>query len=166
MSNFAFNVKVMDPEVADVTDAALGTSGQGWKDSEVGKAVKLAAANNYVLCTDGDEIEGFVAAIEPNTVNAGYSFGAVQRRGRIQAVLAAGVTNAAVGMFVVAAAQEAVGTQVNGNKPLVKPGVAAAQSGTTPFAYTERTPNTHMWRIIRLVSGGDDAGGIVLIERV
>ncbi len=165
MSTFAFNMKVNDP-FADITDAALGTSGQGWGNEEVGKAVKLSTANNYVLCADGDEIEGFVVAIEPNTVNSGVSFGAVQRDARMLAVLAAGVTNAAVGMYVVAAAQEALGTQTNGNKPLVKPGTAASQLGSGAFTYTERSPNTHMWRIIRLVSGGDDAGGIVLLERV
>jgi len=165
MSTFTFNMKVNDP-FADITDAALGTAGQGWGDSEVGKAVKLSTANNYVLCTDGDEIEGFVVAIEPNTVNGGVSFGAVQRNGRMLAVLAAGVTNATVGMYVVAAAQEAVGTQVNSNRPLVKPGTAASQLGSGTYAYTERSPNTFMWRIVRLVSGGDDAGGVVLLERV
>lgn len=165
MSTFNFNVKVNDP-FADITDAALGTSGQGWGDEEIGKAVKLSTANNYVLCEDDDEIEGFVVAIEPNTVNSGVSFGAVQRDGRFLAVLAAGVSNATVGMYVVAAAQEAVGTQVNSNRPLVKPGAAASQLGSGTYAYTERTPNTFLWRIIRLVSGGDDAGGVVLIERV
>lgn len=164
MSTFRFNVKVNDP-FADITDAALGTAGQGWGNEEVGKAVKLSTANNYILCTNGDEIEGFVVAVEPNTVNSNVSFGSVQRNKRMQAVLAAGVTGATVGLFVVAAAQEAVGTQTNGNKALVKPGTAASQLGSGSYAYTERTPNTYMWRIIRLLTDGE-AGSTVVIERV
>lgn len=164
MSTFRFNVKVADP-FADITDAALGTASQGWGNEEVGKAVKMSTANNYILCTNGDEIEGFVVGVEPVTVNGGVSFGSVQRNGRIQAELASGVTGATVGMFVVAAAQEAVGTQVNSNRALVKPGAAASQSGTTPFAVTERTPNTFMWRIIRLLTDGE-AGSVVVLERV
>jgi len=165
MSTFTFNPKVNDP-FADVVDAALGAaSGDGWGSKEVGKAVKLGSANNYVLCADGDEIEGFVVAIEPNTVNEGFGFGAVQRNGRTQAKLAAGVSGAAVGNYVVAGTQEAVGFQTAGNRPLVKPGTAAAQAGLTPFAFTERTPNTFMWRIVRLLTNGN-AGSIVVIERV
>ena len=118
MSTFRFNAKVQDP-FSDITDAALGTTGQGWGDAEVGKAVKLSSANNYILCTNGDEIEGFVVSMEPVTVNGGVSFGSVQRNGRMLAKLASGVTGAAVGNFVVEAAQEAVGTQVYSNLALL-----------------------------------------------
>ena len=100
MSTFRFNAKVQDP-FSDITDAALGTTGQGWGNEEVGKAVKLSSANNYILCTNGDEIEGFVVSMEPVTVNGGVSFGSVQRNGRMLAKLASGVTGAAVGNFVV-----------------------------------------------------------------
>ena len=102
---------------------------------------------------------------EPNTVNEGFSFGSVQRNGRVQAVLAAGVSGAAVGDYVVAATQEVVGTQVNGNKALVKPGTAASQLTSGTYAFTERTPNTFMWRIIRLLTNGN-AGSTVVLERV
>lgn len=164
MSTFRFNAKVQDP-FSDITDAALGTSGQGWGNEEVGKAVKLSSANNYVLATNGDEIEGFVVSVEPNTVNGGASFGSVQRNGRMLAKLASGVTGAAVGNFVVAAAQEAVGTQVNSNLALVKPGTAASQLGSGAYTYTVRTPNSFMWRIIRLLTDGE-AGSTVLLERI
>lgn len=164
MSTFKHALKVNDP-FADVVSAALGAAAsEGWGDEDIGKAVKLGTANNYVLCGDNDEIEGFLVAIEPVTVNAGFSFGSVQRNKRMEALLATGVTGAAVGDMVVAAAQAAIGTA---SIALVKPGVAASQSGTTPFAYTERTPNTFLWRIIRLQDGGSgDAGETVLLERV
>lgn len=150
MSNFAFNVKVNDP-FASITEAALGAaSGDGWGDEEVGKAVKLGPANNYVLCTDGNEIEAVVVSMEPNTVNEGFSFGTVQRDRRLQAVLDVGETGVAVGALVVAGAQEAVGTQTNDNKLVVAVGA----------------PTTYKWRVIRLVSGTGEAGDTVLIERI
>jgi len=150
MSNFAFNVKVNDP-FASITEAALGAvTGEGWGDEEMGKAVKLGPANNYVLCSDGDEIEGVVVAMEVNTVNEGFSFGAVQRDRRMQAVLDTGETGVAVGALVVAGAQEAVGTQTNGGKVVVATGA----------------PVTHKWRVIRLIDGTGEAGDTVLIERI
>jgi len=150
MSTFAFNVKVNDP-FASITEAALGaTTGEGWGDEEVGKAVKLGAANNYVLCSDGDDIEGVVVSVEPNTVNEGFSFGSVQSDRRMLAVLDTGETAVAVGATVVAGAQEAVGTQTNGGKVVVATGAGVA----------------FKWRVIRLVSGTGEAGATVLIERL
>ena len=81
-------------------------------------------------------------SVEPVTVNGGVSFGSVQRNGRMQAELASGVTGATVGMFVVAAAQEAIGTQVNSNRALVKPGAAASQLGSGTYAYTAKATDT------------------------
>lgn len=152
MSTFAFNVKVNDP-FADVTDAALGTTGQGWGDEEMGKAVKLSTANNYVLCADGDPMEGFVVAVEANTVNAGVSFGAVQRNKRVVAVLDTGEASVTVGAIVVAGAQAAVGTANASNAPVVAVEPIAGDAGN------------FVWRVIRLIDGGD-AGDRVLIERV
>jgi hypothetical protein len=150
MSNFAFNVKVNDP-FADITEAALGaTTGDGWGNEEVGKAVKLGPANNYVLASDGDDIEAVVVSMEPNTVNQGFSFGSVQRNCRREAVLDAAETGVAVGATVVAGAQEVVGTQTNGNKTVV-----AAGAGVV-----------YKWRVIRLIDGTGEAGDTVLIEKV
>ena len=149
MSDFVFNPKVNDP-FARITEAALGaSSGDGWGDEEVGKVVKLGPANNYILASDGDDIEGIVVSIEPNTVNAGFSFGTVQSDRRFQAVLDTGETGVAVGATVVAGAQEAVGTQTNGNKPVVATGAGV----------------THKWRVIRLLTDGE-AGSTVVIERI
>ncbi len=164
MSTFVFNKKVNDPS-ADIVAAALGAAGDGWGNEEVGKAVKLGAANNYELCADGDEIEGFLISIEPNTVNQDVSFGSVQRDKRVEAVLAVGVTGAVVGDMVVSDVQEIVGAQLNGNKALVKLGTAASQLAVADYDYTERTPNTFLWRIIKLVTDGE-AGSTVLLERI
>lgn len=153
MSTFNFNVKVNDP-FADITEAALGAAGaEGWGDEEVGKAVKLGASNNYELCGANDPIEGFVVAMEPNTVNQGWSFGSVQRDRRMQATLAVGQTGVVVGDICTAGAQEAVGTQTNSNKALVQKEGTPGDAGN--FA----------WRVIRLLTDGE-AGSTVLLERV
>lgn len=153
MSNFAFAVKVNDP-FADITEAALGAAaGEGWGDEELGKAVVMGTANNYLLPTANDPIEGFVVAMEPVTVNQTFSFGAVQRNRRMEVVLAAGQTGVTVGAIMTCGTQEVVGTQTNGNKALVQVESIAGDAGV------------FVWRVIRLVTDGE-AGSTVVIERV
>lgn len=164
MTAFALTELVNDP-LAQIESAALGVDASNpLVQNDVGKAVKRAANNNFVLCTENDEIEGFVSSIEPYTVNDGFSFGSVQLNRRM--IVEVGANEAgtlAVGELVVADAQAALGTAAN---PMVKKGVPAAQSGTTPFAYTERTPNTFLWQVIRIVTGTGVTGDTVLIERI
>jgi len=148
MSTFVFNPKINDP-FASITESALGGTGDGWTDTEVGKCVKLGTANNYVLCADGNEIEGVCISMEPITVNSGFSFGTVQKDRRMNAVLDTGETGVAVGDLVVAGAQAAVGTANSSGYPVVATG----------------TPTTHKWRVIRLLTAGE-AGDIVVIERI
>jgi hypothetical protein len=153
MSTFAFNVKVNDP-FASITEAALGaTTGEGWGDEEVGKAVKLGTAHNYVPCTANDPIEGIVVGVEPNTVNQGFSFGSVQRDRRMEVVLAVGQSSVVVGDVMTAGAQEATGVQTNGNKALVQKEGTAGDAGS------------FVWRVIALRTDGE-AGSTVVIERV
>jgi len=153
MSTFAFNVKINDP-FADITDAALGVAADGWGDEDMGKAVKLSTANNYILCSDGDPMEGVVVAIEPNTVNSNVSFGSVQRNKRVLAVLDTGETGVTVGLKVTAGAQAAIGTANTGNMPVV------AKEGTPGTSAGD-----FLWRVIRLLTDGE-AGSTVLIELV
>lgn len=164
MTAFKYNVKVNSP-FADITDAALGAAaGDAWGDAEMGKAVKMGVLNNYVYCVEDDEIEGFVAAIEPTTVNDDFTFGAVQKNKRMLAIVGANEAGTfAIDDLAIADAQIVKGTA---GIAQVKKGVAASQSGTTPFAYTERTPNTHLWRCIRIVSGTGVTGDTILLERV
>jgi hypothetical protein len=150
MTTFAFNVKVNSP-FADVTDAALGAAAsEGWGSNDIGKPVKLNALNAYQLATDGDSIEGFLVAIEPITVNDGFSFGSVQRNCRVEAELATGETGVTVGEYAVAYTQSAVGTA----------GTAKVKAEGTPG-----TEDVFNWRIIRLFTDGE-AGSKVLLERV
>lgn len=148
--------------------AALGVNaGTKLTDKDVNKCVKLAANNNYVLCADGDEIEGILMSVEPHTVNDGFGFGSVllANEGVREEATVVGTT-LAVGDFVVAAAQAAVGTEQTLGKPTVKKGTAASQGGGSPFTYVERSPNTYIWRVISLLSGTGLATETVLIEKV
>lgn len=55
-------------------------------DADIGKPVKLLAAGRYGLCADGDNIDGFLVGVNPETVD-GYAFGSVQIGGRVYAQL-------------------------------------------------------------------------------
>lgn len=146
MTAFAFNETVP----TEVISTALGTgSGNVFVTADVGKAVKLGTAQNYVLVTAGNEIEAFVSSVEPFTVNSGYSFGGVVSEGFKAAVVGAnqGVTPMAVGDYVVADTQTALGTA----------GAAAVKTGT---------PTKFFWRCVRIISGAGAAGSAVLLQRV
>ena len=127
--------------------------------NDLGKAMTLASDSTYRICTDGEEMEAFLVAVESFTVNDGHSFGAVQRNQRCNAVLAT-AAEAVIGTYVVAAAQKPMGvmntleyTGQSRHMPLVKP----APTGTVPV---------FKWRILsisRITAAGE---AIVTIERV
>lgn len=163
MTQFVFTEVVNSP-LPEVTSAALGVdASHKLSDNDIGKPVKLAANNNYVVCSAGDEIEGFFLAIEPSTVNDGFSFGSVQKNKRFVAkVDAATAATCSVGTYVVAGASSALGTK--DAYPFVK-SVAAQNLSATPPVLGPAGLN-HKWRVIRVVSGTGVAGDLVLIERV
>jgi hypothetical protein len=149
MTTFAFTELVNSP-MADVVSAALGASSSAkLNDNDVGKPVKMGSAQNYVVCSAGDEIEGFVVNVEANTVNDGFSFGSVIRNKRVIAkVDAAQVGTLAVGEYAIAGASAALGTA--DAYPKVKEG----------------TPTNFKWRCIRIISGTGVAGDLVLLEKI
>ena len=148
MTTFVFEELVNDPP-ATVLSAALGTgSGELDSSADVGKGVKIGTANNYIIATSGDEIEGVITSVEPWTVNDGYSFGGVQVDRRVTATVGATQTGTvAVGDLVVADTQAAFGTA----------GTLQVQSGA---------PTQFLWRVIRIISGTGATGDSVLLERV
>ncbi len=155
MATFKFGVQ------AGLTDdatfgAALGVNPAGkLTDRDLYKAVKLSGDSTYSLCADGDEIEGILVAVEPSTVNAGYGFGTVQKKER---VLARNMGAAiAVGAYVVAAAQPAVGTAIGAES-------TGQSTGAQPTPVKSGTPATYKWRVVSLITSGA-TGGIILIER-
>lgn len=75
-------------------------------DADVGKPMKLSAADTYDLCADGDAIDGFLNSVEPHT-SGGVTIGTVQVGGRRCVQLSGGVT---IGNIVEAAAPAALNT--------------------------------------------------------
>ena len=163
MPTFTFTELVNDP-LAQIETVALGTGSAEYDQDDLGKAVKMSGANTMVLCVEGDEVEGFIKSIEPSTVNGGYSYGSVQRNRRMLATVGANQAST-ISLYghVVADAQAAAGAAGIAE---VKDGTAASQLGSGTYDYTERTPNTFLWRVIRIVSGTGVTGDTVLLERI
>ena len=149
MNQFDFNLLTHSPERLNVISAKLGPDvNTKYSDKDKKKPLKAQAGGRYVLCSDGDELDGFLDSVEAATQD-GYSFGGVARGNvgfRVEAQVAAAVVTPLVfGDLVVAGAQLAVGTK---GLPQVKKG----------------TPAVHKYRVLRLTTGA--AGSTVLLEKV
>lgn len=116
-------------------------------DKDVNKCVKLAASDNYVPVTAGDDFEGMVVAVEPGTRGNGFSFGSVQRYFHFIEAEVVGAT-LSVGATVVAAAQNALGTAQDLPKVQAGDGV------------------NFKWRVVSRLGGDGTAGTTVLISPI
>lgn len=160
---WTFTIKPSD--TLQVTDAKLGTdtvanSGH-LTDADIGKPLKLLAAGRYGLCADGDGIDGWLVAVNPDTVD-GYAFGTVQTGGRIYAQLDGAST---FGYMIEAAAPAAARTaESSGYGQVSSSGVYAGVGGTAVDTTAELLPYMHRkrWRII---SGAVTDDAIVLLEK-
>jgi len=165
MTDFVFP----DPiETEAWESAALGTANGvtagNWSSADLGRALKLGAVQSYTECASSDEIDAFLMAVEPITVNGGQSFGSVKREGRVS-VKAGGAI--AYGAYVVA------------GSPAVRPTTATPEPGT-PAVVISGAPTKCLWRYIRLIktaagtavktgsaaSVAAAAGDTILIERI
>lgn len=124
-------------------------------DVEIGKPVKLVGDSQYGLCAAGDQIEGYIAAVETYTADD-FSIGSVQVEGRKRVTLdglqgTPGTGTCAIGDYVVAGTAVAKGTAL-----------------TVPMKVCKATTQTGMyfaWRIVSL-EGTGAVGQIAVIERV
>lgn len=124
-------------------------------DVEIGKPVKMVGDSQYGLCAAGDQIEGYIAAVETYTADD-FSIGSVQFEGRKRVTLdglqaTPGTGTCAVGDYVVAGTAVAKGTAL-----------------TVPMKVCKATTQTGMyfaWRIVSL-EGTGAVGQIAVIERV
>ena len=124
-------------------------------DVEIGKPVKLVGDSQYGLCAAGDQIEGYIAAVETYTADD-FSIGSVQLEGRKRVTLdglqaTPGTGTCAVGDYVVAGTAVAKGTAL-----------------TVPMKVCKATTQTGMyfaWRIVSL-EGTGAVGQIAVIERI
>jgi len=151
MGTYVLSELVNDP-LARIETVGLGASNAApLTDLDIGKALKLvvgADSSAYEITATGDEIEGFLASVNPNTVNNGFGVGGVQRDRRVLATVSSDQVGAiAIGGLVVAGVQTAANTAGGG----------AVKGGA---------PTTHIWRVLRHVTGTGVAGDTVLIEKV
>ena len=124
-------------------------------DKEIGKPVKLVGDSQFNLCAAGDQIEGFIGAVETYTADD-FSIGSVQTDGRKRVTLdglqaTPGTGTCAVGDYVVAGTAVAKGTALT-----VPPKVCKA---------TTQTGMYYAWRIVSL-EGTGAVGQIAVIERI
>lgn len=150
----------MQPTVGtEVITARLGAgsgSANYVTDVEIGKPVKLAGDSQYNLTAAGDQLEGFVAAVESYTADD-FSIGSVQTAGRVKVTLdglqaTPGTGTIAVGDYVVAGTAVAKGTSLAGAYPKV-------------CKATTQTGMYFAWRVVSL-DGTTAAGQTATIERV
>ena len=124
---------------------------------EVGKTVKLAGESRYDLTAAGNEVEGFIYAVELAPQN-GFTIGSVLQSGRayvtfdgLQATPGTGVV--AIGDIVVAGTVTAKGTAL-ADYPKVCKATTAANV-------------VHKWRVVSLGAAGTGAVGTNgVIERI
>jgi hypothetical protein len=151
----------------------LGASGAPYKDTEIGKFVKLGTLDSqHVLCAVGDLIDGYIAGVEAATAN-GFGIGSVQRKDAKYVTFdgsqAAGTGVLALGDYVVCGTPVAKDTGLAGvyakvRKATIQPGVTAAAAVADVAPMLAMTP--YLWRVVSLGPVGTGAVGTVgLIER-
>lgn len=136
------------PAELDIIATAIGDdTNQARSETDRGKAVVKGDAQNYILAPADAEIEGFIDSVRGDTVNEGYSFGSVQRKKRMWAVVGPnqGATPMAANDFVLADTQVAFGAK----------GEAQVKTGN---------PTKYLWQALRVVGDGTP-GSKVLLER-
>ena len=121
-----------------ITDAGIN-------DNDINKPVKLSATDLVALCSDGDQIYGWITAIDPRTQD-GKVWVTIQVSGRKFCNLSGTST---FGALVESAANTAAGVALAGNWGLVS-------------THTKVTATEKMWKII---SGTFASGDQVLIEK-
>jgi len=148
MADFKFQVLTHSPERLNVISTKLGPDANTkYTDKDKLKAVKMGPVGNHVLCSAGDEIEGFIDNVDPATAG-GFSFGGVARgnrgfRVKAQVGTGQGATAMKVGDLVVADAQLPVGT----------PGLPQVKTGT---------PSIHVYRVMTVFGDGLPGSEVVL----
>ena len=125
--------------------------------AELGKIVKLVGESRYGLAAAGDQIEGFIVAVESATLD-GYTIGSVKQKSYKKVTFdglqaTPGTGTVAIGDYVVTGTVVAKDTALSGPVKVTK---ATTQTGMY-----------HAWRVVSLGSAGTGAVGTTgLIERV
>ncbi len=105
--------EVVDPS-ANMTVLLGASTSTPLNDNDIGKPLKWAGTDRYVLCANGDPIEGFLASVQDATAD-GYAVGTMiaAKSGTLKRVELDGAVT--LGAYVEAAAPAAVNTaEANG----------------------------------------------------
>ncbi len=157
----------------DLETARFGTTSALFADADKGKAVKLIGDSAFGLCSAGDPIEGFCVGLNSATAD-GYRIGSLQddetKAVTYDGAEASGTGTAAIGDYVVAGTQTALGTAMasfSGQNVRT----ATHQPGTTPAAWSDIPEQIKLsvygWRIVSLGDVGTGAVGTqIVIKRV
>lgn len=145
------------PTATTVALGAGNTPNDNLSNSDEGKLVKLAGDSRYALAEVGDEIEGFIVAVEQAT-QGGFTIGSIIDCDKqfvmfdgLEATPGTGVI--AVGDYVVVGSPVAKGVKLTSAPKVVK----ATSQGTQKF----------LWRVVSLGAAGTGAVGTVgVIQRV
>ena len=149
MADKKFAVLAHSPERLNVISTKIGAAkGEKYTDKDIKKAVKMGTVSNYLLCVDGDDLEGFIDNIDGGGTTGGFVFGGVAHPNSGFRVEVNATEKLAVRDTVVAAAQLPLGTE----------GLAQVKKGAgVLFKY----------RVISLLGDGTgNAGTTVLLEKV
>ena len=171
MTRFVMRPKIGANPRPDIHETALAldsnTIGEWRSNTDLGKALKLGGNSTYHLCKEGDEIEGFLVAMDPITVNEGYKFGTVQRNQRKQCVNT-GSAALKIGDFVVAGDQTKPGTApgfpITGNDRYLMS--VKKFEAATPEAKAAGALPINKWRVISFEGPDGSTDSILTIERI
>jgi len=122
-------------------------------DNDLGKPVKLSAADTVALCAAGEEIYGFIDSVEEGTDGGDRIVGVVVE-GRARVTLSG---SAAVGTLVEGATNTAAGSAIGQNWGIVQVHVPDITSTTT----LRDTTFPKNWRVI---SGAGTTGTDAVVE--
>lgn len=157
----AWNFTPLASDINYLISAKLGTNTVAnaghLNDNDIGKPLKLTATDTYGLCADGDNIDGWLVAVNAEIVD-GYAFGVVQIGGRIWAQLEGASTFG----FVVEAGTTAAARTKEAS------GYGQVSSHAT---IGETTPNAAQYKSYivskkwRIISGAVTDDAIVLLEK-
>lgn len=151
----------------------LGTTGAKFVPDDAGKVIKLAAESQFNLCAAGDHIEAIVAAVE-TAPSGGFSIGSIYESGAFFAVAdgiqaTPGTGTIAVGDFVVAGTQTALGTKLTSFPKVCKATFQpfAAEAAALTDVNDMVKAALFGWRVVSLGTAGTGAVGTTLVvERV
>lgn len=145
------------PTATTVALGAGNTPNDNLSNSDEGKIVKLVGESRYDLAAVGDEIEGFIIAVEQATQN-GFTIGSIIDCDK-QFVMfdgleaTPGVGAIAVGDYVVAGTPTAKGLKLASAPKVVKA--------------TDQVAQNFKWRVVSLGAAGSGAVGTIgVIQRV